>query len=84
MKKVLFVILLSVFATCAIYAQSDRIVTVHAGKQVTINTGTPVKQKEIGKAVMEFMYDYRYLTDTTDVTSYVEDRMIRKFDTSLK
>lgn len=76
MKKVLFVILLSVFATCAIYAQSDRIVTVHAGKQVTINTGTPVKQNEIGKAVMEFMYDYRYLTDTTDITSYVEDRMI--------
>ncbi len=48
---------------------------IKAGKTVGINTGTPVEQKEIGKAVMEFMYDYKYLTDTTDVTRNETDRM---------
>lgn len=76
MKKKLTVILFSALVICSAHAQSDRIVTVQAGKQVTISTGDAVAQKEIGKAVMEFMYDYKYLTDTTDITSYVEDRMI--------
>ena len=31
---------------------------IKAGKASAINTATPVEQKEIGKAVMEFMYDY--------------------------
>ena len=75
MKKSVLAILLSA-CTMFAHAQSDQIVTVYAGKQISINTGTPTKQDEIGKAVMEFMYDYRYLTDTTDITSYVEDRMI--------
>jgi len=48
---------------------------IKAGKTVGFNTGTPVEQKEIGKAVMEFMYDYKYLTDTTDVTRNETDRM---------
>ena len=48
---------------------------IKAGKASGINTATPVEQKEIGKAVMEFMYDYKYLTDTTDVSRNETDRM---------
>lgn len=48
---------------------------IKAGKASGINTATPVEQKEIGKAVMEFMYDYKYLTDTTDVSQTETDRM---------
>ena len=48
---------------------------IKAGKASAINTATPSEQKEIGKAVMEFMYDYKYLTDTTDVSQNETDRM---------
>lgn len=76
MKHWMAALLPGLLAAGAAYAQTDRIVTVYAGKQITVNTGTPVKQRTIGKAVMEFMYDYRYLTDTTDHTCCVEDRML--------
>lgn len=76
MKKSLFVTLLTLVVSVTAFAQKEKIYTIYAGRQFTINTGEEVKQKELGKAVMEFMYDYRYLTDTTDITSAVEDRMI--------
>jgi GLPGLI family protein len=46
------------------------------GDQSSINSGTPVKQKEIGRAVMEFFYDYLYLSDTTNIESEHKDLMI--------
>ncbi|MDR0982275.1 MAG: GLPGLI family protein [Culturomica sp.] len=75
--RILFsIILFSIGVITSGFAQKDQIVTVNVGKQVSINTGIPVEQKEIGKTVMEFMYDYSYLTDTTDITSKVKDRMV--------
>lgn len=76
MKKALLSITVLICASSITYAQNQQIITVRAGEQMSVNTGTPVEQKEIGAAVMEFMYDYLYLRDTTDVTSSVTDRMI--------
>lgn len=77
-KASLFILALSVFATGQ--AQTQQVVTVRAGEQMSVNIGTPVEQKEIGNAVMEFMYDYTYLRDTTDVSSGVTDRMVLQVD----
>lgn len=76
MKKVLLTITMTAWVSLVSHAQNRQIITVRAGEQMSVNTGTPIEQKEIGTAVMEFMYDYRYLRDTTDVTSSVTDRMI--------
>lgn len=76
MKKVLLTITVTACVSLVSHAQNRQIITVRAGEQMSVNTGTPIEQKEIGTAVMEFMYDYRYLRDTTDVTSSVTDRMI--------
>lgn len=75
MKKVL-ICTLNCFLFVNFYAQQGEIVTVYAGKQISINTSSPTKQKEVGKAVMEFVYEYSYLTDTTDITSEIKDMMI--------
>jgi len=74
MKKVFF----SVLGCCliiAMQAQEQVVVTYQFGQQISVNTGVP-DQKEIGKASMEFIYDYRYLTDITDVTAESTDLMI--------
>jgi GLPGLI family protein len=77
MRKIaVFGALSAIMSLTTVQAQQQTIFTIQAGKQFSINTGTPIKQKETGKAVMEFIYDYRYLTDTTDVTSAVNDRML--------
>ena len=73
MKKAL-TILFTAALSCPLMAQSKQVFVIKAGKSVSINTGTPFEQKEIGQAVMEFMYDYKYQTDTTDL-SLTEDRM---------
>ncbi|MDR1682773.1 MAG: GLPGLI family protein [Candidatus Symbiothrix sp.] len=75
MKK-LFLIMGFIAFGVSLYSQQNQIVMVYTGNQVSINTGTPVEQKKIGDATMEFVYDYRYSTDTTDVTSENKDRMI--------
>jgi GLPGLI family protein len=73
MKKV-FNSMLICFLSVQAYAQSHAITIQRGG--VGVNTSTPVRQKEIGKAGMEFIYDYRCLTDTADAASEKKDIMI--------
>jgi len=79
MKKRVFSIVLASACFGTMMAQEvehrKEVYVIKAGKASGINTATPVEQKEIGKAVMEFMYDYKYLTDTTDVSRRETDRM---------
>lgn len=76
MKKMSFVLIFVLGSIMAGNSQNTQVITVKAGEQMSVNSGTPVEYKEIGSAVMEFMYDYSYLRDTTDVTSAVTDRMV--------
>ncbi|MDR1202979.1 MAG: GLPGLI family protein [Tannerellaceae bacterium] len=76
MIKKIILITSCIWFGVSMHAQQNKVVTVYAGKQISINTGTPVEQKKIGDAGMEFIYDYCYLTDTTDVTSENKDMMI--------
>ena len=46
------------------------------GGQMSANSVASAEQKEMGKTVMEFMFDYRYLRDTTRMSPAVTDRMI--------
>ena len=70
---------LSAIVACAVsvsgFAQ-QRIITYVNGKSTIFTLGSQPKLQELGSAVMEFMYDYHYLKDTTDVTTTVKDRMI--------
>jgi GLPGLI family protein len=78
-KRFLASALSLIMALSGLYAQQTQVFTFStgsSGKQFGMNTGTPVKQKEIGKAAMEFIYDYHYLNDTTNVASVVKDQMI--------
>jgi GLPGLI family protein len=75
MKKVFFS-LFSCLLFVTAQAQDRQVFTIQAGNEFGVNSGAPVKQKEIDKATMEFMYDYRYLTDTANTASEVRDRMI--------
>ena len=79
MKKRVFTIALAATLVGTVTAQEvehrKEVYVIKAGKASGINTATPTEQKEIGKAVMEFMYDYKYLTDTTDVSRNETDRM---------
>lgn len=79
-QKKTFALMLMLFLFVMGKAQTRQIVTVRAGEQMAVNTGTPVEQKEIGNSVMEFMYDYTYLRDTSDVSSGVTDRMVLQVD----
>ena len=77
-KRVLFIALASALVSTVMAQEVEHrkeVYVIKAGKASGINTATPVEQKEIGKAVMEFMYDYKYLTDTTDVSQTETDRM---------
>ncbi len=76
MKKMSFVLIFVLGSMMAGNSQNKQVITVKAGEQMSVNSGTSVEHKEIGNAVMEFMYDYSYLRDTTDVTSVVTDRMV--------
>lgn len=76
MKNVFFS-MFGCFLFVSAYAQQQQVFTFQAGTTgVSVGAGTPVKQKEIGKAAMEFFYDYHYLTDTTDAASEKKDVMI--------
>ena len=77
-KRVLSIVLASALVSTMMAQEVEHrkeVFVIKAGKASGINTATPVEQKEIGKAVMEFMYDYKYLTDTTDVSRNETDRM---------
>ena len=77
-KRVLSIVLASALVSTMMAQEVEHrkeVYVIKAGKASGINTATPVEQKEIGKAVMEFMYDYKYLTDTTDVSQTETDRM---------
>ncbi|MDR2383452.1 MAG: GLPGLI family protein [Prevotellaceae bacterium] len=74
MKKIIFSVLMSSLFV-PVYAQQYQVITVQGG-EVGVNTAARARQKEIGKADMEFIYDYRRLTDTTDVSSEKKDLMI--------
>lgn len=75
--RVLLISIASAFTTVMMAQERPmkQVFVIQAGKSVGFNSATPVEYKEIGKAVMEFMYDYKYLTDTTDVTAVESDRM---------
>lgn len=71
---------LSAIAVCALsafgFAQQRTIIYMNGKSTIFTSLGIQPELQELGKAVMEFMYDYQYLKDTTDVTTAVKDRMI--------
>ncbi len=70
---------LAVIAACSLSAPAaaqQRVVTYVNGKSTIFNLGAQPELQEIGDAVMEFVYDYRYLKDTADVTSCASDMMM--------
>ena len=75
MKKMVWMMTLSLSAIVAGYAQHVQVVRVEGG-QISASSVASAEQKEIGKAVMEFMFDYRYLRDTIRMSPAVTDRMI--------
>ena len=75
MKKMVWMMTLSLSAIVAGYAQHVQVVRVEGGL-ISANSVASAEQKEIGKAVMEFMFDYRYLRDTIRMSPAVTDRMI--------
>lgn len=80
MNKYLMVILILATHTITGMAQSSQVFTFNIGSQVDMNTNAQIEQKKIGNSVMEFMYNYTYLRDTTDITSGKTDRMILQVD----
>lgn len=74
MKKITLAMMLCLVPFGAGFAQN--VVVRIDGGSISASSVSNARQKEIGKGVMEFMYDYRYLRDTTDVASEVTDRMI--------
>lgn len=76
MKKLSFILVWSIYAISVGFAQNTQFSIVNVGNRMIVNSDKPVEQKEIGVAVMEFMYDYSYLCDTADVASVVTDRMV--------
>ena len=75
MKKMVWMMTLSLSAIVAGYTQKVQVIRVEGG-QMSANSVASAEQKEIGKTVMEFMFDYRYLRDTTRMSPAVTDRMI--------
>ncbi len=76
MKKMSFVLVFVFGFIMAGNSQNNQIISIKVGEQMSVNSGMPVEHKEIGTAVMEFMYDYCYLRDTADINSAVTDRMV--------
>lgn len=75
MKKISLAITLCLVSFLTSFAQNVQVIRINGGS-LSGSSLSNVEKKEIGKAVMEFMYDCRYLKDTTDVTSESTDRMI--------
>ena len=75
MKKITITMMLSLATIIAGYAQNVQVIRVEGGG-MSANSVSAAEHKEIAKGVMEFMYDYRFLRDTTDITSKSTDRMI--------
>ena len=75
MKKITITMMLSLATIIAGYAQNVQVIRVEGGG-MSANSVSAAEHKEIAKGVMEFMYDYRFLRDTTDITSESTDRMI--------
>ena len=75
MKKITITMMLSLATIIAGYAQNVQVIRVEGGG-MSANSVSATEHKEIAKGVMEFMYDYRFLRDTTDITSESTDRMI--------
>lgn len=75
MKKITITMMLSLAAIMTGYAQNVQVIRVEGGG-MSANSVSAAEHKEIAEGVMEFMYDYRFLRDTTDVTSESTDRMI--------
>lgn len=74
MKKISVAMLLGLSVWTG-HAQNVQVIRVDGG-HMSASSVAAAPQKEIGKAVMEFMYDYRHLRDTADVTSEATDRML--------
>ena len=75
MKKITITMMLSLATIIAGYAQNVQVIRVEGGG-MSANSASAAEHKEIAKGIMEFMYDYRFLRDTTDITSESTDRMI--------
>ncbi len=75
MKKITITMMLSLATIIAGYAQNVQVIRVEGGG-MSANSVSATEHKEIAKGVIEFMYDYRFLRDTTDITSESTDRMI--------
>ncbi len=74
MKKILIVF---VVFTIKLSAQEMRTMTFTMdGSGITMNSNIAPEPKEIGDGVMEFIYDYRYLTDSLNVTSQKSELMV--------
>lgn len=74
MKKISIAMLLGLSVWTG-HAQNVQVIRVDGG-HMSASAVAAAPQKEIGQAVMEFMYDYRHLRDTADVTSEATDRML--------
>lgn len=75
MKKAFLALIAASALSVSGFAQ-QRVVTYVNGKSTIFTLGAQPELQELGKAVMEFMYDYQYLKDTTDITTAVKDRMV--------
>ena len=75
MKKMVWMMTLSLSAIVAGYAQKVQVIRVEGG-QMSANSVASAEQKEMGKTVMEFMFDYRYLRDIIWMSPVVTDCMI--------
>jgi GLPGLI family protein len=71
MKKVLLLLNICVLSICG---TAQQIITFQDG-MVNVHSKNPVEQKELAKAGMEFVFDFRYLKDTNDITE-TKDLMI--------
>ena len=73
----LFLCVLACLFGIYLQAQEQRVFTFSmSGNQTSMSASNVPDQKEIGKAGMEFVYDYSYLSDTTDLASETKDQML--------
>lgn len=72
-----FLLFLSVCAVVTVKAQTRGATAINFdGGEMNINSSDISKQKQIGVANMDILYDYKYITDTTDNSKLKSDRMI--------
>lgn len=75
MNKITITMLLGLASILTGYAQNVQVIRIDGGG-MSANSVSATEHKEIATSAMEFMYDYRFLRDTTDVSSESTDRMI--------